>query len=55
MTADGITAIVATHDLNMAADHFDQIMLLNTDLIALGNADEVFSAENLATAYGVRK
>ena len=47
----GITLIVATHDLKMAAERFDRVMLLNKKLIAFGRADEVLSAENLATAY----
>jgi ABC-type Mn2+/Zn2+ transport system ATPase subunit len=47
----GISTIVATHDLNMAAQRFDQVMLLNTELIALGDAAQVLSAENLTRAY----
>lgn len=47
----GISTIVATHDLNMAAQRFDQVMLLNTELIALGDAAQVLSAENLTLAY----
>ncbi len=47
----GISTIVATHDLNMAAQRFDQVMLLNTELIALGDAARVLSAENLTQAY----
>lgn len=46
-----ISTIVATHDLNLAAQRFDQVMLLNTELIALGDAAAVFSAENLTNAY----
>lgn len=47
----GISTIVATHDLNMAAQRFDQVMLLNTELVALGDAARVLSAENLTHAY----
>jgi manganese/iron transport system ATP-binding protein len=47
----GITVLVATHDLEMAAGHFDRILLLNRELIAYGGP-EVLSSENLAKAYG---
>lgn len=49
---DGLTTLVATHDLNMAANRFDEVILLNKRLIAAGSAETIFSAENLATAYG---
>lgn len=52
VTASGITAIVATHDLNMAARRFDQVLLLNGRLIALGKPAEVLTADNLVVAYG---
>ncbi|MFT5197312.1 MAG: manganese/iron transport system ATP-binding protein [Cellvibrionaceae bacterium] len=55
VTGSGITTIVATHDLNMAADRFDQIMLLNGRLIALGSPADVLTAEHLVTAYGGRQ
>ncbi len=52
VTDSGITAIVATHDLNMAARRFDKILLLNGRLIALGRPEEVLTADNLVVAYG---
>lgn len=51
VTSEGVTTFVATHDLNLAAQRFDQMMLLNTRLIALGEPGVVLSAENLTTAY----
>lgn len=51
VNAEGITTIVATHDLNMAAERFDKVMLLNKSLVALGTAESVFTEKNLATAY----
>lgn len=51
VTASGITLIVATHDLNMAADYFDKVLLLNGRLVAFGKAADVLTAENLVTAY----
>lgn len=47
----GITVLVATHDLESAAEHFDRILLLNRELVAYGGP-EVLNSENLAKAYG---
>jgi len=49
-----VTVMVATHDLDQAASHFDRIMLLNHRLIAFGSADEVLHTDNLLQAYGGR-
>ncbi len=47
-----MTAIVAMHDLKMAAEHFDQVMLLNRDLLGFGKPDEIFTSNRLVEAYG---
>lgn len=47
-----ITILVATHDLQQAADHFDRLLLLKRRVIAFGPPDEVLTTENLLTAYG---
>jgi ABC-type Mn2+/Zn2+ transport system ATPase subunit len=44
--------LVATHDLNQAAEQFDQIVLLNRRVVAFGKPHEVLTTENLARAYG---
>lgn len=49
---DGVTVLVATHDLSVAAERFDRVMLLNHKMIAFGPATAVFSTENLLAAYG---
>jgi len=49
-----VTVMVATHDLEQAAQYFDRIMLLNHHLIGLGTADIVLTTENLIRAYGGR-
>lgn len=46
-----VTVMVATHDLNLAAERFDRLMLLNRELIGFGQADEVFTVERLNKAY----
>ena len=46
--------MVATHDLEQAANHFDRIMLLNHKVIAFGEPKQVLHTENLLKAYGGR-
>jgi manganese/iron transport system ATP-binding protein len=48
----GAAIMVATHDLNLAADRFDLVMLLNRRLIAFGTPDEVYTRPHLLEAYG---
>jgi manganese/iron transport system ATP-binding protein len=47
-----VTLMVATHDLNLAAERFDRLMLLNHRLLGLGQPDEIFTPERLIQAYG---
>lgn len=54
LRADKVTVMVATHDLEQAAKHFDRIMLLNKKIVAFGNAEEVLHSDNLLYAYGGR-
>jgi ABC-type Mn2+/Zn2+ transport system ATPase subunit len=49
---DGVTVLVATHDLNLAAARFDRVMLLNKGIVAFDRGPEVLTAENLLAAYG---
>lgn len=49
-----VTVMVATHDLDQAAEHFDRIMLLNRRLISFGPPEDVLQAEKLLLAYGGR-
>lgn len=48
----GVTVMVATHDLNMATERFDQVLLLNRRLIAFGAPGKVFTRPHLLEAYG---
>jgi manganese/iron transport system ATP-binding protein len=48
----GVTVMVATHDLDQAAEKFDQVMLLNKRLVGFGQPSEVFTTERLLQAYG---
>jgi ABC-type Mn2+/Zn2+ transport system ATPase subunit len=47
-----VTVLVALHDLKLAAEHFEAVMLLNHRLIGLGTPGEVFSETHMAEAYG---
>lgn len=49
-----VTVMVATHDLQQAAQYFDRILLLNRRLIAFGPAHQVLQPETLMRAYGGR-
>ena len=49
-----VTVMVATHDLDQAASHFDRIMLLNHTMIAFAEPARVLQTGNLIKAYGGR-
>jgi manganese/iron transport system ATP-binding protein len=51
---ENVTVMVATHDLDQAATHFDRIMLLNHRIISFGEPGSVMQTENLINAYGGR-
>jgi ABC-type Mn2+/Zn2+ transport system ATPase subunit len=48
----GVTVLVSTHDLNLAAERFDRLALLNRHMIAYGPPQEVINSQSLAAAYG---
>ncbi len=50
----GKTVLVVHHDLQTVPEYFDWVTLLNVRRIASGPVDEVFTEENLRTAYGGR-
>jgi len=47
-----VTVMVALHDLQIAAERFDRLMLLNGRMIDIGNPNKVLSTKNLVEAYG---
>jgi manganese/iron transport system ATP-binding protein len=49
-----VTVMVATHDLEQAAQYFDEILLLNHKLFGFGDASTVLTSENLLAAYAGR-
>ncbi len=50
----GVTLMVSTHDLNLAATRFDRVLLLNKRVIAYGAPAHVFTAENVTRAFGTQ-
>jgi ABC-type Mn2+/Zn2+ transport system ATPase subunit len=49
---DKVTVLIATHDLNLAAERFDRMMLLNKRIVAFDRATAVLQPDNLLQAYG---
>ncbi len=47
-----VTVMVSTHDLGMASDQFELILLLNHRIIAYGKPEEVFTPQNVREAFG---
>jgi iron complex transport system ATP-binding protein len=51
----GRAAIVITHDLNIAAEYADTvIILLDGEILAAGRPEEVLTPDNVQAAYGVK-
>ncbi|MGE5073128.1 MAG: metal ABC transporter ATP-binding protein [Anaerolineae bacterium] len=47
-----VTAMISTHDLNLAASKFDLLLLLNHRLVAFGPPAEVLKPAQLTAAFG---
>ena len=50
----GKTVLIVHHDLGKVVHYFDQVLLLNKELIAFGPTKETFTQANLKQAYGDR-
>lgn len=48
----GKTILIVHHDLSKVKEYFDDIIILNRELIAYGPINESFSQKNLKKAYG---
>lgn len=46
-----VTMLISTHDLNLASERFDQVLLLNRRVISYGPPKEAFTPHNLAQAF----
>lgn len=52
MKAEGKYIFIVHHDLSKVAVYFDQLLLMNRELIAFGETSEVFQPAILAKAFG---
>lgn len=52
LRAQGKTVVVVHHDLQTVTEYFDWVTMLNVQLIANGKTADVFTRDNLRTAYG---
>ena len=52
LTEQGITILLATHDLGRAARDFDRVLLLKRQVLAFGAPQDVIQPETLRRAYG---
>jgi ABC-type Mn2+/Zn2+ transport system ATPase subunit len=48
----GVTVLVSLHDLKLAAERFELVMLLNKRMLGVGTPEEVLTSEDLLRAYG---
>ena len=46
-----VAVMISMHDLRLAAEQFEQVMLLNKELLGFGPPEEVFTRELLLKAY----
>lgn len=49
---DGVTVLLATHDLNTVSTRFDELLILNRRVYGYGTPAQVFQPEILAGAFG---
>lgn len=47
-----VAVIIATHNLDRAATHYDRVLLVNHHQIAFGCAEDVYTVENMQHAFG---
>jgi manganese/iron transport system ATP-binding protein len=52
LAAAGKIVLVVNHDLGQSITHFDDLVLLNQEVIATGTRQQVLTPENLYLAYG---
>jgi ABC-type Mn2+/Zn2+ transport system ATPase subunit len=47
-----VTLMIALHDLKLAAERFDRVLLLNHQMLGVGKPEEIFETSRLLKAYG---
>ncbi|MDP2181757.1 MAG: ABC transporter ATP-binding protein [Actinomycetota bacterium] len=54
VTGKGLLALLAIHDLNLASQYSDYVVMMHDGRVyAQGTPDQVFTRENIQTTYGV--
>jgi ABC-type Mn2+/Zn2+ transport system ATPase subunit len=48
----GVTVMVSTHDLNLAADRFERVLLLNRQVVAYGPPEQVLTPAHITAVFG---
>lgn len=51
LRSQNVTVMVSTHDLNLARERFDLVILLNHRLVTYGTPVEVFTTEHVSLAF----
>lgn len=51
LSEQGKTIMVVHHDLSTAASYFEEVILINQRLVAVGRPELIFTSENIARAY----
>lgn len=54
LKAEGKTVLSVHHDLSTVREYFDEVLLMNSRLIAAGPVQSTFTEENLKRTYGGR-
>jgi len=52
LKSQDVTVLISLHDLKMASERFDKVMLLNRKMLGIGIPEMVLTPENLVSAYG---
>ena len=52
LRSEGVTVLLATHDLSLVSTHFDALFLLNKQKIAYGRPGEVFRPDLMGETFG---
>jgi len=52
LQSQAVTVMISLHDLKIAAQRFDRVLLLNRRMIGIGTPQEVLTPDNLLAAYG---
>lgn len=55
LVQEGKTILVVHHDLQTIKEYFDNVVLINQNIIACGKVDDVFTEENIKETYKQRE